>query len=712
MPKSLTRSVLTTMSRCFLPMRKLSVAAAILSTSAQPLFADEQGVFLGTIVLQGEEAGYNPRSTTVAGRAPADVRDVPLSLSGIGRERLTGEMIADDIEAIGRSTGMNISGTPYASGITSRGFVTLNNVEGLRMTSEDSNFTPVIDGFLLGGIEILRGPAGILEGAGEPGGVVSRSFKRPLQFAAGHGGLSFGSYGMRRAEFDYGGPISADGRLRGRFAGATMEEGFERDVVSHERAAVFGALEYDLTPDTLVRISAMYQKDDRTPFWGVPSHEDGHLIDFDRSTYLGSDRGRFDTEYALVTAEITHAFANGWTVRVAANHFDQKIDEFDLMTISPVYNLGTAQMVDLGLNVNQDRERGQGVDVSFSGPFSAFGRDHRATIGFSYIGSRLQVDERWGYDAFPVDISNPVTDLPIPELADDGILQDRRYKQYGIYGQLNAGLTDSLTLSAGGRVSWAEMTSDITGPVLQDYRENAFFTPMLGLVWRADPFTSLYASVSDIHEPQFYRDAAGSPLAPMTGTQYEIGLKRDLSEGRLLFTAAVFDIERSNQAHRVGPWPSRVYRADGTTRSRGAELELSGDLGNGWGISAGYTYTDQKVTESRDLSRLGKRASNTPRHKAVLWLSHDFQGEALSGLSLATGITAASRIYDYGNSLSAPGFYTIDLAATYRVSETTELALKVNNVFDRNYYRSLGTSGMYHDQAEGRSIALQLRQRF
>lgn len=71
-------------------------------------------------------------------------------------------------------------------------------------------------------------------------------------------------------------------------------------------------------------------------------------------------------------------------------------------------------MVDLGLNVNQDREWGNGVDLSFVGPFSAFGRAHRATIGFSYIGSRLEVDERWGYEAFPVDIDNPITDLPVP----------------------------------------------------------------------------------------------------------------------------------------------------------------------------------------------------------------------------------------------------------------------------------------------------------
>lgn len=653
---------------------------------------------LETIVIRGAGDGdsYASTTSTTTSRLAAPIKEIPLSVSTITRKRMDDELLYDDVDAIARSTGMNVDGSPYPSGISSRGFSTLSNVDGLRMQSEDSNFTPILDTFLLDSLEIMRGPAGLLEGAGQPGGVVSRILKRPMdQFGMG-GSVSYGSNSFKRSEFEVGGPLVNDASLRARFAGAVTDRNFFYDTADQRKIALLGTVEADITDWTTVRLSAVYQKDDRTPFWGVPSHEDGYLLDLDRSTFLGSSLGHFSTEYTMLSGEVTHDFQNGWTAKFMGNYFDQKIDEFDLMAIAPAYDIDGKTFVDLGLNVNQDRERGYNLDTSLSGMIDLFDREHKVVVGASYIRSNLKVDERWGYDGFPVDLFDPDPNIRLPDTADDGIQQDRDYLQYGLYGQINYKLADNLTALVGGRVNWAEMSSDITGPVIQDYRENAFFTPLLGLVYDVTPSTSLYVSYADINEPQFQRDAERNALPPLTGTQYEAGIKTEFFDGRLAATAAVFDITRKNQAHIVGRWAEQIYEADGSTNSQGVELEVTGEINEAWKVFAGYTFTHNEVTESKDAGRLGKVASNTPRHKFNLWVSHQFQHDALQDLQLGAGVTAVSSFFDYDNALEAPGYVTVDAAMNYKINSNLDLSLKASNIFDEKYYERLGTSGMYH----------------
>jgi outer membrane receptor for ferric coprogen and ferric-rhodotorulic acid len=114
------------------------------------------------------------------------------------------------------------------------------------MQSEDSNFTPALDTFLLDSIEIMRGPAGLLEGAGQPGGVVSRILKRPMdQFGIG-GSVSYGSNQFKRSEFEIGGPLVDDGSLRARMASAVTDRNFFYDTADQRKFALLGTVEADI----------------------------------------------------------------------------------------------------------------------------------------------------------------------------------------------------------------------------------------------------------------------------------------------------------------------------------------------------------------------------------------------------------------------------------------------------------------------------------
>lgn len=696
---------------------RVVLALGALLTAAATSDAQEENPVRGpgvipleTIEVEGGEewpGTYRATESTAASRIPTSIRETPQSISVVTRQRLDDELLFSDSDALSRTTGVNVSGSPHAQFVTSRGFSTLNNVDGLRIMSEDSNFTPVIDAHLLESIEVLRGPAGLLEGAGQPGGVANRRLKRPTGGFSVEGSLAYGSYGFKRLEADLSTPLAANDDVRGRFAAAVTDRNFFYDIADEQKIALLGSIEADLSDATTLRVSGIYQKDDRIPFWGLPSDLDNRLIDLDRETFLGSRDGRFNTEYALVSGELVHRFGDGLSARIAGSHFEQKLDNADLMLFAGA-DRETGQYF-TGLNINRSSESGQNLDASLNAGFSLFGQEHKAVIGGSLIRSNLKVDERWGFDEFPDNIYDPNPDLPVPGIADGGVRQNRDYLQYGVYGQVNIAITDALTAIVGGRLNWAELTSDMTGPFIQDYEESAFATPLLGLVYNLTPTTSLYASYADILEPQFQRDRSGGALPPMTGTQHEAGIKTEFFDRRLSASFAAFHIIRNNEAYLVDRGPPRVFETDGETRSRGFEIEISGRITDAWKIVAGYAFTDYEVVESRDATRIGLTSANTPEHKFNLWTSYDFAHPMLEGLTAGVGAMAVSDFLDFSIAVQAPGYLRIDAALSYSFNETVGLTLKATNLLDATYYESLATSGHYY--GEPRSIMVQLKAR-
>lgn len=142
---------------------------------------------------------------------------------------------------------MNVSGEPFPNGISSLGFATLSNVDGLRMENEGSNNTPSMDRFLLESIEIMLGPAGLMEGAGQPGGVVIRVLKRPNDKFTMGGSVSYGSYNFKRSEFEIGRPLVPDQGVRTRFAASDTQRDFFYDTADHGKLAPLGTVEADMT---------------------------------------------------------------------------------------------------------------------------------------------------------------------------------------------------------------------------------------------------------------------------------------------------------------------------------------------------------------------------------------------------------------------------------------------------------------------------------
>nr|WP_311985826.1 TonB-dependent receptor [Pseudomonas bharatica] len=161
------------------------------------------------------------------------------------------------------------------------------------------------------------------------------------------------------------------------------------------------------------------------------------------------------------------------------------------------------------------------------------------------------------------------------------------------------------------------------------------------------------------------------------------------------------------------------YLAQDRIVSKGLDLEASGEITPGWEVLAGYTYNRvQNDTEETLYSTI------TPRHLFKLWSIHTLPG-ALSAVRVGGGITAQSPTYVTGQAyrldaagnaidsraydFSQAGYAVYDALVEYKVDQNWTVALKGNNLFDRRYYESVGTSEYGNYYGEPRNFTLTLR---
>ena len=128
---------------------------------------------------------------------------------------------------------------------------------------------------------------------------------------------------------------------------------------------------------------------------------------------------------------------------------------------------------------------------------------------------------------------------------------NRTQEQKGVYAASRFSLTDSTTFILGSRWSWYSHDSlDDTNGKREptDYKhfsKRGEVTPYAGLVQDLNENWSAYASYTQIFKPQSSQDPDGNTLLPMTGSNYEIGLKGEFLDKRLQTSIALFQSDQS-----------------------------------------------------------------------------------------------------------------------------------------------------------------------
>ncbi|MDR2317513.1 MAG: TonB-dependent receptor [Pseudomonas sp.] len=667
---------------------------------------------------------YTTGVTSTATKMNLSIRETPQSISVITRQRMDDQHLASITDVLKETPGITMSqdgGERF--NIYSRGSA-INSYQFDGVNTSQQNETrnipsTLLDTALYDHIEVVRGATGLMTGAGEPGGVINLIRKKPTREFKAYVKGSVGSWDNYRSEADVSGPLTETGNVRGRMVVAKQDNQTFMDWYDQKWEIVYGVAEADLTDTTLVRLGVDYQKYRSTGAPGVPLiYSNGQQTHFSRSTSSGARWMYDDFETLNYTATLEQQLADDWKLRVVSNYMDVDRDAdlgwFRSTTGNSFLNqqTGVASAERAMISANQVQK---GVDVNLQGSYELFGRSHDLVVGYNYSDYKNHHDS----------LSGGNTDFNFYTwdnyLARDGyrpsVLLDIKTRQSGYFVANRFNLSDELHWLLGARVSNYSydynFTSRITGlNTPRKMRETGEVTPYTGLVYDLTPEQSIYASYTDIFQPQSSQDKNGQVLAPVIGKNYEMGWKGEFYEGRLNASAALFVVERDNFAEldpgQITPSRTSAYRAVDGAKTKGFDLEISGEVAPGWNVQAGYSHAR---TEDADGKRLN---TQLPMDTLRLWTTYRLTGH-WDKLTLGGGVNWDSSksltFADLDNAKAKDEDYAVaSLMARYQVTDHFAATLNVNNLFDEKYYA--GMAGSYGHYGAPRNAMLDLRYDF
>jgi outer membrane receptor for ferric coprogen and ferric-rhodotorulic acid len=690
-------------------LRRSATAAARADGTAGATTLDEVRVTADAERSNTSEGtgSYAARASTTATGLNLSLRETPQSISVVTRQRMDDEAIESVSDVLQRSTGVAVNALDSERlNAYSRGFSLSNyQIDGQPTWYSVVYGTGITlsDMVIYDRVEVVRGAAGLLAGAGDPSGTVNLVRKRPTADFAGYVSGSLGSWDNRRGEVDVSGPLNAAGTLRGRFVSAWQDTNSYRDRYSNEKQIAYGVVEADIAPDTLLTVGLDYQKNKPkgVSFSGLPLFRyDGSEVAYARSASSGGAGSTWNQDARTLFASVDHGFGQGWKGRLAySNYLTQRDGTRISASWGPVQQDGSVQLYG---GYGEGRSEQNSIDARLSGPFELFGRQHQLLVGlnaskatdritsYSNANYGLTEGQRITGSILDWDGSYPAV---VPTTVHSGVAQET--KQTGIYASGRFSLTDSLSLVLGNRISsidydylWTSYAARTSQA--QNYRRHGESTPYAGIVYDLNPNWSVYASYTSIFKQQQYKDRNNRLLDATSGVNYELGTKATFLEGKLNASFAVFRIEqdrlpvRDNGYSASLPDGSRAYvSVDGAT-TRGAEVELSGEIAPRWQAYASYSH-------SRTEDRTGlSLTTEAPENLVKLGTSYRFSG-ALSGLTVGGNLYWQSDTYFTSawpvvGTARQDAYTLVGLMARYQINRQTSVSVNVDNLFDKKYH--------------------------
>ena len=663
----------------------------------------EAGV-AGMATTEGTQS-YTTGSMNTATKLNLSIRETPQSVSVITRKRMEDQGMNDLNDVVKFAPGVTLHKTASdRQEFLARGFK-IDNIMYDGLPTSISTYTQDVissaDLSIYDRVEVVRGATGLMTGAGSPAATLNLVRKRPTATPQVSITTSAGSWDRYRTEVDASNKLNDSATVRGRVVAAYQDHHSFTDVRENQRQTFYGILEADLNDATTWTVGASKQRDDNTSDWGgLPSGPNGEDLHLARSTFLSNDWSYWDKDNVSVFTDITHRFDNGWSAKLAA----QKIwAEADTFSSYPGYSSTTGWSQYSGKYIDNDDQTN--LDASLSGPFQLFGREHELAVGVSHRTEKFDQYGGWT-DGVATDIYNPSHGIAKPAVNMDLWQSRNTTTEKAVYAVGRFNPIDPLHVIVGSRVSWFEY-NDRVGT--NDYNVTREMTPYAGVIYDLNDTYSLYASYTQIFKPQSQLDANHKVLDPMTGENYEIGIKGEYFDGSLNASVALFDMVQKNRAFAVQDpqlncpsFPQLCYAAAGKVRSQGIDAELSGALTPDWQFSGSYTYVLAQYVEDANKSNEGKLfAPAQPKHLFKLATNYNLPG-GLNRWRVGADLFAQSATFNRVGTGTADqkAYGIVGLMAGYKFDEHWDGRVNFNNVFNTRYWQGIpiaSGAGQYGD---------------
>lgn len=668
-------------------------APAEASAKASAADASDSGP---NIIVTGEVLYSNQLNAL---KSPTPIIDVPQSLSITTADQIVRQGFDSIGDIVNYTPGVsNSQGEGHRDSVVFRGVRSTADffVDGVR---DDVEYYRGL--YNLEQVEILRGPNALLFGRGGTGGILNRVTKKGVvgETFVGYRS-SVDTFGAFDIWADLNLATGANSALRINAAYENLAN--HRDLYDGEQISVNPTFRAELGASTTIDLSYEYLNHERFIDRGIPSDDNGDPVRALRNITFGDPDNNLATfEAHVLRGTIQHTFSDSLKGNFTASYgdYDKAYANFFPVGYTPATNVVA---IDGYIDTNQ--RQNLILSGNLIGEFSTGGIGHMLILGGEFIDTSNNNDRfNAVFDTAVAagrraDVEFFSAARPFALRGGVGTLANGRTTRVG-FTSLNddteadltvvsANLQDEIKLADWLRVVLGARFDSFEITVL-DNRNGAVRTrtddkvsPRLGVILKPQDNLSIYGSYSETFLPRSGDQFAdinppNDALDPDTFSNLEAGVKWDIRPG-LALTGAVFQIEQSSpQVSDTNPDTLDVI----TSRIRGFEAALQGQVTDWWFLTTGYSYLDGEQ-QSR-TGPTGRRVRELPEHKFAIW--NNFQ--ATEQLGFGVGLTAQDESFaDNGNTAALPAYARVDMAVFYTVSDNLRLQVNVENVLDELYF--------------------------
>jgi iron complex outermembrane receptor protein len=681
-----------------------SITALLVSVAPLSAKSDDETVQLDTVEVTAEQtSAYVPATAHVGPLGNKDLLDTPMSINVFNNDliRNTQAVTADDIFKLSPVVQFTTPQSRFFPAANLRGFssASTKRIDGIPNSESYSN----IDLEDKESVEIITGLSGFLYGIGNVGGTINYVLKRPTTDRLNRVTLGNTTGANGYVHGDFGGPIDSAGKFGYRVNVLGQEGDTATDFQSIERQFVSAAFDWHLSEKFLLQVDTSYshyRMEGTEPYWSSPSgvpYPDAP----DADTYYGQPYSFTETNQRHIGTGFVWDISEVFTLRTKYAHRESDIE---LLAVNNEFVAGPpgTYIVKAGHWIYPDVTT-DGGSILLDADFDTGVIEHLVTLGFyGDINERTQFNNTgsWALQpGGPFNVNNPpVFSVPPPApTAASYRANQSTYANYILADDIRFGKKWSALIGVNRSTIDTKDYNALGGGVANSSYRDTRLSPTAALIFKPVETVSLYVSYMESLEK-----GGRAPTTPVGGfpvvnanqvfpalvsEQIEVGTKARVHG--ILFTAALFQIDKGLQYTDVSVPTLPVYVQDGRQVHRGFEFTATGKATEQLTLVGGFTLLDAQVKENTNNPLLeGKTPVDVAEVFGKLYAEYDVGDR--SGFILTGGLFyTGSQYVNVLNTDEIPDFITGDLGFRYETKVSgLPLTFRCNvaNVTNENYW--------------------------
>lgn len=645
---------------------------------------------LNEVIITGHKNAYLSREPSTSLRLKSELIKTPQNIQIISSEVIKDQQAINMMEGITR----NVSGAQMIehwgtfARINMRGFNLPAFRNGMNVSmpwgplSEDMS--------MVERIEFVKGPAGFMMAAGEPGGFYNVVTKKPSKNKIAEVSFTLGSFNTYRGTLDLG-SYTSNGKLQYRINAMAESQESHRDFEKSSRFSIVPSVKYEISDKTSLTTEFTYQRADApigrayvfapivNGYKSLP--KDFSLVD---DSFPNSD-----IEEVNFFTNFTHNFNDNWSLESQYSYINYNQEGMSIWPQSVAENGDIIRGI-TGWDALNNAHLAQ---LFISGKFNTGSISHSILAGFDFNDKEYWADWSQGgaIDTTPFNIFNPVYGNAVFPTIDRSVnIRSRGIGGHqgavtrGYYVQDEIGLIDNrLRITLAGRYTSTSVFA------YGDTTDDEKFTPRVGLSFDILPDFTIYGLYDQSFSPQFGLNIEEKPFDPEEATDIEAGLKKTWFDGKLSTSLTAYQITKQNilVAH---PIINNTSIQLGEVQSKGIEFDMQGQITPELNVILNYANTNVEITEDTNPENIGDKIAGHAKHITNGWLNYSFKEKStLKGFGLSLGYQYQADRSSWGwggnNESQVADYFRLDGGVSWK-NEKFNIRLNINNLLNEYLY--------------------------